>query len=225
MISFDTPSVAGAPRAGRVRAFAPKWAVEQHLARIGVPATVLRPVSFMDNYVDPAFGLQTGTLATAVAADVAEQLIALDDIGTIVERVFAAPERYRPDNNYDLGSFFSAVKGRHGDLLKKAADSASSWDNQAARQQVKALKAGRAGAMLAQDGENWAINALVHNNDWATMSKADFAPVVEACQQFTDLFACSNDDCDSWIYVVGMPGGEEALRCSCGTLNLNLRRK
>jgi hypothetical protein len=132
---------------------------------------------------------------------------------------------YRPDNNYDLGTFFSAVKGRHGDLLKKAADSANTWHNQPAKQQVEALKADRAQAILAQDGENWAINALVHNNDWATMSKADFGPVVKACKQFTDLYICSNSDCDSWIYVSGMPGNEDALRCSCGTLNLNLRRK
>lgn len=132
---------------------------------------------------------------------------------------------YRPDNNYDLGTFFAAVKSRHGGLLKKAASSASSWSNQAAEQQVEALKADRAQAILAQDDENWAINALVHNNDWATMSKADFEPVVEACKQFTDLFTCSNQDCDSLIYVNGMPGNEEALRCSCGALNLNLRRK
>jgi hypothetical protein len=30
--------------------------------------------------------------------------------------------------------------------------------------------------MPAQDGEDWATNALVHNNDWATMCKVDFAP-------------------------------------------------
>ena len=78
--------------------------------------------------------------------------------------------------------------------------------------------------MLAQDEENWAINALVHNNDWATMSKADFAPVVEACKQFSGLFTCSNNNCDSWIYVSGLTGQEEALRCSCGALNLNLRQ-
>lgn len=132
---------------------------------------------------------------------------------------------YRPDNSYDLGAFFSGVKSRHGELLKKAASSASSWSNQAAQQQVEALKADRAKAMLAQDDENWAINALVHNNDWATMSKADFAPVVEACRQFMDLFTCGNAGCDSWIYVSGLPGAEEALRCSCGALNLNLRQK
>lgn len=132
---------------------------------------------------------------------------------------------YRPDNNYDLGTFFAAVKGRHGDLLKKAADSANAWNNQTAKAEVDALKAQRAKAILGQDDENWAINALVHNNDWAAMTKADFTPVVEACKQFSDLFTCSNADCDSWIYVSGLPGSEEALRCVCGTLNLNLRRK
>lgn len=132
---------------------------------------------------------------------------------------------FRADNNYDLSSFFAAVKGRHGDLLKKATASANSWNNDAAKHEVEDLKAERAKAMLAQDGENWAINALVHNNDWATMTKADFAPVVEACKQFLDLFTCSNSTCDGWVYVLGIPGKEEELRCSCGSFTLNLRKK
>jgi len=132
---------------------------------------------------------------------------------------------YRGDNNYDLSAFFSAVRGRHGELLRKAATSANSWNNDTAMQQVAVLKAERAKAILAQDGENWAINALVHSNDWATMTKADFSPVAEACKQFLDLFTCSNAACDGWLYVLGMPGNEEELRCSCGTFNLNLRKK
>lgn len=132
---------------------------------------------------------------------------------------------FRADNNYDLSSFFSAVKGRHGDLLKKATASANSWNNDTAMQKVEGLKNERSTAILAQDGENWAINALVHNNDWATMTKADFAPVVEACKQFLDLFTCSNDACGGWIYVLGIPGKEEELRCPCGDFNLNLRKK
>jgi recombinational DNA repair ATPase RecF len=132
---------------------------------------------------------------------------------------------FRADNNYDLSSFFAAVKGRHGDLLKKATASANSWNNDPAKQQVEKLKEQRGMAMLAQDSENWAINALVHNNDWATMSKADFEPVVQACKQFLDLFTCSNATCDGWVYVLGIPGKEEELRCSCGSLNLNLRKK
>lgn len=132
---------------------------------------------------------------------------------------------FRPDNNYDLSSFFSAVKGRHGDLLKKASVSANSWNNDTAKQVVAELKTERAMAILAQDDENWAINALVHNNDWATLTKSDFWPVVEACKQFLGLFTCNNDVCDGWIYVLGFPGKEEQVRCSCGAFNLNLRKK
>lgn len=132
---------------------------------------------------------------------------------------------YRPDNNYELGAFFAAVKGRHGELLKKAAESSNSWNNEAAKQQVEVLKAARQGAILAQDVENWTINTLVHNNDWAAITKADFVPVVEACKDFLDLFTCDSTECDGWIFVSGMPGKAEALRCSCGTLNLNLLLK
>lgn len=132
---------------------------------------------------------------------------------------------FRADNNYDLSSFFSAVKGRHGDLLKKASASANSWNNETAKQKVEELKAERTSAICAQDGENWTINALVHNNDWAAMTKTEFRPVVDACKQFLGVFTCSNDDCDGWIYVLGVPGNEEQLRCPCGSFELNLRKK
>ncbi len=132
---------------------------------------------------------------------------------------------YRPDNSHDLGSLSNAVKGRYGELLKKAANSANSWDSAEAKEQVESLKEARTQAMEVQGDENWAINAMVHNNDWATMTKADFEPVVDACKQFLELFTCGNPQCQSWIYVSGTHGSEEALRCSCGTLNVNLRRK
>ncbi len=69
------------------------------------------------------------------------------------------------------------------------------------------------------------MNSLVHYNEWVTMTKADFLPLVEAWKRFLALFTCSNPNCDSWIYVVGHPGHEESLRCSCGTYDLNLRSK
>ncbi|MEV1174796.1 NmrA family NAD(P)-binding protein, partial [Nonomuraea sp. NPDC049784] len=87
-------SVAGAPRSEGVRAFEPKLRIERHLHRIGAPATILRPVSFMDNYADPAFGLGSGALATPFAADVPEQLIALADIGVFAALAFDDPAGY-----------------------------------------------------------------------------------------------------------------------------------
>jgi hypothetical protein len=147
----------------------------------------------------------------AAAGDIAESL--------------RAPVPYRPDSSYDLGEFLAAVKGRHGELLKKAAASANSWKNPQAVQQVQDLKGQRAKVIPLQEDESWVINKLVHNNDRAPMVVSDFDPVVDASRRFLDLFTCSYPDCESWIYVVGYPGNEESLRCSCGAYNLNLQVK
>jgi len=87
-------SAAGAERAAGVHAFAGKREIEEHIRKIGVPATTLRPVAFMENYANPAFGLQTGTLTTAFSPDVPEQLIAVQDIGVFVASAFGNPAEY-----------------------------------------------------------------------------------------------------------------------------------
>ena len=68
-------SVAGADRATGAAAFDSKREIEQYIRRSGMPATILCPVSFMDNYADPAFGIQTGALVTPLAPGVPEQMI------------------------------------------------------------------------------------------------------------------------------------------------------
>jgi uncharacterized protein YbjT (DUF2867 family) len=84
-------SVAGAERSAGISAFEGKREVELHIRAIGQPATILRPASFMENYADPGWRVQTGTLATALAPDTTEQLIAVDDIGAFAALAFADP--------------------------------------------------------------------------------------------------------------------------------------
>jgi hypothetical protein len=132
---------------------------------------------------------------------------------------------YRGDARYELGELLNAITGRHKDLLAKAANAANSWNNTDAKAQVGLLKAKRDKAMLAQQQEQWTINALVHYNEWADMTPADFKPVVQAWREFVELFRCENADCESWIAVSGSPGSEDALRCTCGEYTLNLRPK
>lgn len=129
---------------------------------------------------------------------------------------------FRGDNNYDLSVLLSAVKGRHGDLLAKAAVAANSWGDKAAVEAVKAKKDARTAIVPEQESEAWLVNALVHNNDWANASVNDLRPVLDATRAFLDLFTCGNPDCGGWIYT-GWP--EDALRCDCGNYNLNLKKK
>ncbi|MBD2892651.1 hypothetical protein amrb99_15620 [Actinomadura sp. RB99] len=81
-------SVAGAERSAGVPAFEAKLRIEEHIRRKGIPATVLRPVSFMENY------LGAEAIATPFSPDVPEQLIAVDDIGAFAAAAFADPARY-----------------------------------------------------------------------------------------------------------------------------------
>ena len=132
---------------------------------------------------------------------------------------------FRPESKYDLSELLDAVKERHGSVLKKADKAAKSWAAGISEQAVAEMTARRASAMIAQESETWAINALVHNNEWVTMSIADFTPVVEAWITFRKLFTCDNPNCESLLRVVGKPGSEEAFRCDCARINLNLRPK
>lgn len=132
---------------------------------------------------------------------------------------------YRSDASYDLSVFLDSIKSRHGALLKKAEKSARSWGIQQQSQKVEELQQQRKHVMSEQNAEYWILNKLVHNNDWADATKADFLPVLSATREFLSQFKCENPDCDSWIALSGRPGAEEALRCACQSYNLNLKEK
>lgn len=87
-------SVAAAEVDAPAAAFAVKGRIEEHLRAIGAPATILRPVSFMENYADLAFGDRGDTLTTAFAPQTPEQLVALTDIGAFAALVLGDPDRY-----------------------------------------------------------------------------------------------------------------------------------
>lgn len=70
-----------------------KWRIEQHIARLGLPATILRPASFMENFTG-GYALQNGSLSTGIAPDTAQQIIAVDDVGFITELAFRHPEEW-----------------------------------------------------------------------------------------------------------------------------------
>ena len=91
-------SVGGAERGTGITYWESKWAVEQHIAALGLPATILRPVRFMENHTIPGLefgGISAdGVLRHLFAPDVPVQLIAVTDIGAFAALAFGDPDTY-----------------------------------------------------------------------------------------------------------------------------------
>ncbi|MFD1540805.1 NmrA/HSCARG family protein [Nonomuraea guangzhouensis] len=71
-----------------------KWQIEEHLRGLGVPATILRPAGFMEDFTSPARFFQNGSLNVPWHDDLVMQLVAIDDIGAFAALAFAEPEVY-----------------------------------------------------------------------------------------------------------------------------------
>jgi uncharacterized protein YbjT (DUF2867 family) len=86
-------SVGGAERNSGIGHWKSKWAIETRIRDLGLPATVFRPASFMENYYIPAVekGLLHGRFVDPVRAAKPYQTIAIDDIGKFVALAFDRP--------------------------------------------------------------------------------------------------------------------------------------
>lgn len=91
---FVFSSVIGADRPDGAPYQLPKHRIEAHIAELGMPATIWRPVSFMENFLHQKADILTGHLKAPVAPDVVRQFIALDDIGRFVALAFREHDRF-----------------------------------------------------------------------------------------------------------------------------------
>jgi uncharacterized protein YbjT (DUF2867 family) len=93
---FVYSSVGGAERNTGIPHWESKWEVEKHIRQLGLPATVLRPVAFMETYyVDQVeIGILKGKLLDPIRADNPYQTIATDDIGAFAALAFERPGEF-----------------------------------------------------------------------------------------------------------------------------------
>jgi uncharacterized protein YbjT (DUF2867 family) len=87
-------SVQSAEDLSRVGGDGNKWEIEQYIHTLGLPVTILRPCLFMDDLLDPRYGVPNGTFAIAFQPDVLIGLIAADDIGAFATLAFEHPGEY-----------------------------------------------------------------------------------------------------------------------------------
>ncbi|MGH7229801.1 MAG: NmrA/HSCARG family protein [Nitrospiraceae bacterium] len=87
-------SVGSADRNTGIPHFDTKWKVEQHIRRIGLPATILRPVFFMENFSTFFRPSDTGVIAAPLPTNRRLQMIAVRDIGEFGAAAFMRPEDF-----------------------------------------------------------------------------------------------------------------------------------
>jgi uncharacterized protein YbjT (DUF2867 family) len=93
---FVYSSVGGAERNSGIDHWESKWEVEQHIRKLGLPASMVRPVAFMENYyVDQVeIGILKGKLMDPIRGEKPYQTIATDDIGAFVALAFERPKDF-----------------------------------------------------------------------------------------------------------------------------------
>ncbi len=92
---FVQCSAAGVERDSGVPHFESKRAIEAHVAMLGLPATVLRPAAFMENFEVFAFrATMLSMMKTHLADDQRMQLASARDVGWFAAEAFERPDRY-----------------------------------------------------------------------------------------------------------------------------------
>jgi uncharacterized protein YbjT (DUF2867 family) len=87
-------SVGSAHRNTGIPHFESKWKVEQHIRQIGLPATILRPVWFMENFTTFSKPSTKGILMMPMRADKKLAMVALRDIGEFGAAAFMRPNDF-----------------------------------------------------------------------------------------------------------------------------------
>jgi len=87
-------SVGSAHRNTGIPHFESKWKVEQHIRQIGLPATILRPVWFMENFTTFAKPSAEGILMVPMKPSRKLAMVALKDIGAFGAAAFLRPKDF-----------------------------------------------------------------------------------------------------------------------------------
>ena len=99
--------------------FDSKTQIEAHIRGLPLRSTIVRPAAFMELLLLPGMGLDQGAFTFFLRPDQQAQIIAAEDIGRIVARIFADPERFGGRTIEIAGD---ALTGRElGEHLSRAA--------------------------------------------------------------------------------------------------------
>lgn len=120
---FVYASVGGAERNSGIDHWESKWEVEKYIRSKCLPATILRPAAFMENYyiAEAEIGILKGKLADPIRGNKSYQTIATENIGAFGALAFEKPDAFlgleleiagNEMTNLEAAATFSRVLGR-----------------------------------------------------------------------------------------------------------------
>lgn len=137
--------------------------------------------------------------------------------------VLRAQVEFRGDAQFTLGDLLPSAISRVKKLLKEGKAAAQSWGQFESFERAQKLETAFSAAAAASNAEQWQVNAAVHYNEWATLHRNDFEPVVDAFKALVGSFSCPT--CHAVLFITPEHRSPEGLRCMCGNVNVNLLKK
>jgi energy-coupling factor transporter ATP-binding protein EcfA2 len=134
-----------------------------------------------------------------------------------------APIAFRLDGRYELGDLLPAAVSRYGRLLAQAKSAVQSWSQDALFQRLMEIHSALTAIFTRTQAEQWAVNATLHYNNWANLSREDFRPVLEAFRDLHEAFICQQ--CRSIIRILRRDHEDVAIRCDCSLIDWNLLKR
>ena len=147
----------------------------------------------------------------------------LEFVSSVLADNLRAEVRFKGDGQYELGDLMPSVVNRWRKKLKDAIKAAKSWGKDDDEEALSASLMRLDDAKQRSQAEQWAINPAVHYNQWANFQASEFREVVSA---FADLLAtmqCAT--CESFIEQQPRNTSAELIRCNCGDITINLKKK
>ena len=144
------------------------------------------------------------------------------DAAELCHRLRARVE-FRADAQYQLGELLPPAISRMRDLYALSKKAANSWNQKEVVALLAAQESEFSKLASASNAEQWQVNAAVHFNSWATLSKDDFSPVSNAFRALLQAFTCT--DCGEYLHVTPDRETPESFRCGCGKISNNLCEK
>lgn len=135
-----------------------------------------------------------------------------------------APVNFRGDGNYSLGDLLPSSMARINKKMREAKTAAVSWGKNERAEQLDQKQKDFALCLQKSRVDQWAVNPVVHYNEWANLDSAEFGALTFAFKDLFEYISCTQ--CGGFLHLTYTSDfKEDSMKCTCGELQYDLKKK